>query len=112
LKIIKEEKMSVLLQMAMFPTDKSESKSEYVAQVIKVIRESGFPYQLTSMATIVETPKLCDALEIIQKSYDKLESLGCNRVYSPITFDIRKGHENRLTGKIKSVENKIGEVSK
>jgi len=104
--------MSVLLQMAMFPTDKSESKSEYVAEVIKVIMESGFPYQLTSMATIIETPKLSDALNIVQKCYDKLEKLGSNRVYAPITFDIRKGHDNRLTGKIKSVEDKIGEVSK
>lgn len=104
--------MSVLLSMAMFPTDQSESKSEYVSQVIKVIRESGFPYQLTSMATIIETPELSDALNIIQKCYDTLDALGCNRVYSPITFDIRKGHENRIQGKIKSVEEKIGEVSK
>jgi len=104
--------MSVLISMAMFPTDKSESKSRYVAEVIKVIKESNFPYQLTSMATIIETPKLRDALNIIEKCYDRLDALGCNRVYSPITFDIRKGHDNRITGKIKSVEDKIGKVSK
>ncbi|WP_321470360.1 MTH1187 family thiamine-binding protein [Halarcobacter sp.] len=104
--------MSVLLQMAMFPTDHGESKSEYVAEVIKVIRESGFPYQLTPMATIIETEKLSDALNIIQKCYDTLDRLDCNRVYAPITFDIRKGHKNRLKGKVKSIENKIGEVSK
>ncbi|RXJ69724.1 hypothetical protein CRV08_03190 [Halarcobacter ebronensis] len=104
--------MSVLLQMAMFPTDGSESKSEYVAEVIKVIRDSGVSYQLTPMATIIETEELSKALEIIQKCYDTLDKLGCNRVYSPITFDIRKGHNNRLKGKVQSIENKIGEVSK
>ncbi|XPV69408.1 MAG: MTH1187 family thiamine-binding protein [Halarcobacter sp.] len=104
--------MSVLLQMAMFPTDKSESKSEQVSQVIKVIRECGFPYQLTPMATIIETQKMSDALAIIQKCYDVLDSLDCNRVYSAITFDIRKGHDNRLKSKVKSIEDKIGEVSK
>ncbi len=104
--------MSVLLQMAMFPTDKSESKSEQVSQVIKVIKESGFPYKLTAMSTVIETNKMSEALAIVQKCYEKLEELGCNRVYSTLTFDIRKGHENRLEGKIKSVENKIGEVSK
>ncbi|AXH12983.1 MTH1187 family thiamine-binding protein [Halarcobacter bivalviorum] len=104
--------MSVLLNMAMFPTDQTESKSEYVAEVIKVIRDSGFSYQLTSMATIIETEKISEALNIVQKCYEKLEELGCNRVYSTLTFDIRKGKENRLKTKIESVEKKIGEVSK
>ena len=47
--------MSVLLEFTMFPTDKSESKSKEVAEVIKIIRESGVSYQLTAMATIIET---------------------------------------------------------
>lgn len=104
--------MSVLIQMAMFPTDHGESKSEQVSEVIRVIRDCGYPYQLTPMATIIETPKMSQALEIVQKCYDKLEELDCNRVYSTITFDIRKGHENRLKGKVASIESKIGEVCK
>jgi len=104
--------MSVLLNMAMFPTNQGENKSEYVSEIIKLIRECGYPYQLTSMATIIETDKLSQALEIIQKCYDKLEELNCNRVYSTITFDIRKGHENRLEGKVASIEEKIGKVAK
>ncbi len=104
--------MSVLLQMAMFPTDKSGSKSKEVSEIIKIIRDSGFSYKLTAMSTIIETQKISDALSIIQKCYEKLEELGCERVYSTLTFDIRKGYENRLEGKVKSVEDKIGEVSK
>ena len=104
--------MSVLLQMAMFPTDKSGSKSEEVSQIIKIIRDSGFPYKLTAMSTIIETQKMSDALGVIQRCYEKLEELGCQRVYSTLTFDIRKGYKNRLEGKVKSVEDKIGEVSK
>ncbi|NVJ52915.1 MAG: MTH1187 family thiamine-binding protein [Campylobacteraceae bacterium] len=104
--------MSVLLSMAMFPTDQAESKSEYVSEVIKVIRESGFNYQLTSMATTIETNKMSEALGVVQKCYEKLEELGCNRVYSTLTFDIRKAKDNRLKTKVQSIENKIGEVSK
>ena len=104
--------MSVLLQMAIFPTDKSGSKSEEVSQVIDIIRRSGFPYKLTAMATVIETNKMSEALGLVQKCYEKLEDLGCQRVYSTLTFDIRKGYENRLEGKVKSVEDKIGEVSK
>jgi uncharacterized protein (TIGR00106 family) len=103
--------MSVLLQMAMFPTDKSESKSAQVSQVIKVIRDSGVNYQLTPMATIIETNTMSEALSVVQKCYEKLEELGCNRVYSALTFDIRKGHDNRMENKIASVEEKIGQVN-
>ncbi len=104
--------MSVLVQMAMFPTDKSESKSKEVAEVIKIIRESGVSYQLTAMATIIETQNISTALSLVEKCYLRLEELGCNRVYSTLKFDIRKGHENRLKTKIESVEKHIGEVSK
>ena len=104
--------MSVLLEMAMFPTVHGESKSQYVSEVIKVIRDCGYPYQLTPMATIIETQEISQALAIIQMCYDKLDELECNRVYSTITFDIRKGHENRMKGKVASIESKIGEVSK
>lgn len=104
--------MSILLEMAMFPTDKSESKSKEVSEVIRIIRDSGVSYQLTSMSTIIETDTLAEALSLVEKCYSKLDELGCNRVYSTMTFDIRKGHENRLKNKINSVERYIGEVSK
>lgn len=103
--------MSVLVQMAMFPTDKSESKSEYVAKVIEVIKNSGFPYQLTSMCTIIETRKMSEALDIVARCYEVLEECGCERVYSTLTFDIRKNHENRLVGKVESIKKHIGEVN-
>ncbi len=104
--------MSVLVSMAMFPTHKGESKSQEVSQVIKVIKNSGFNYKLTAMSTIIETNTMSEALQIVEKCYARLEELGCTRVYSTMTFDIRKGYENRLEDKVKSVENKIGEVSK
>lgn len=104
--------MSILMEMSMFPTDKSESKSKEVSEVIKIIRESGINYQLTAMATIIETDTISEALALVEKCYLKLEELGCNRVFSTLKFDIRKGHDNRLKTKIESVERYIGEVSK
>lgn len=104
--------MSVLLEMSMFPTDHGESKSEYVAQVISLIRESGYAYQMTPMATIIETEKMSEALSLAEKCYKVLESLDCKRVYATLKFDIRSGHSNRLKSKVESVERHIGEVSK
>lgn len=99
--------MSVLLEFAMFPTDKGESVSDYVSRILKAIDESGCPYTLTAMGTIIETAELDEALQIVKKAYERLEG-DCQRVYSTIKLDIRKGREGRLKQKIESVEKKVG----
>lgn len=102
--------MSVLLEFAMFPTDQGESVSAYVSQVIEMIRDSGSDYQLTPMGTIVETDTLPQALALVEAAYQVLEQAGCQRVYSTLKLDIRKGMENRMLGKVASVREKIGDV--
>lgn len=101
--------MSVLMQFAMFPTDKGESVSSYVSQVLKMIRDSGADYQLTPMNTIVETDTMAEALEVLQKAHDILNPVS-DRVYCSANFDIRKNKSGRLRGKIASIEEKIGKV--
>ena len=103
--------MSVLLEFAMFPTDKGDSVSQYVSQIIDNIRNSGHPYKLTAMGTIIETATVTEALAVVQKSYDVLEPHS-QRVYTSINMDIQKGKDGRLVSKIKSIEDKIGEVEK
>jgi uncharacterized protein (TIGR00106 family) len=103
--------MSILLEMSMFPTDKTESKSAYVSEVIKVIHESGFNYQLTPMATIIETSSMKEALNIANECYEVLEKLECNRVYATLKFDIRKNYKNRMKQKVESIRSKIADVN-
>ncbi len=102
--------MSVLLEFAMFPTSgdcrDSASVSKYVSRIIDMIDQSGAAYQLTPMGTIVETETIREALDIIEKSYEALGD--CERVYSSLKFDIRKGKGDRLKTKIASVEREIG----
>ncbi len=102
--------MSVLVDFAIFPTDRGESVSQYVSQVIDMIRNSGYPYKLTPMSTVIETDTMREALEIIAKANDLLEPYS-NRIYAVAKFDIRKNKSGRLTGKIKSIEEKIGKVN-
>ncbi|WP_457622808.1 MTH1187 family thiamine-binding protein [Persephonella sp.] len=104
--------MSILVEFAMFPTDKGESVSPYVSRIIKMIDESGITYKLTPMGTVFEVETMEEALEVIDKAYKQLEK-DCNRVYSVVKFDIRKGKSGRLKQKIESVEKKLGkQVSK
>ena len=103
--------MSVLLNFAMFPTDKGDSVSQYVSQVIKNIKESGVPYKLNPMGTTIETDTMAEALKIVQESYDILEPVS-DRIYCSMNIDAQKNKGQRIVSKIASVEAKIGEVSK
>lgn len=98
--------MSVLMNFAMFPTDKGASVSFYVSKLIRKIRKSGYHNQLTAMGTLVETITLTEALSLIDESYKVLEG-DCDRVYVNITLDIRKGDLGRIDSKVRSIEDKI-----
>lgn len=102
--------MSVIIEFAMFPTDKGTSVSQQVSRVIDMIRQQPFHYQLTAMGTIIETDELSQALEIVQKAHDIL-SEDASRIYATIKLDIRKGHNNRMEQKIQSIVSKIGSVN-
>jgi uncharacterized protein (TIGR00106 family) len=102
--------MSVLVEFAMFPTDKGESVSEYVSRIIKMFKESNINYQLTPMGTVFEVERVEEATEIINNAYKQLEN-DCNRIYTTIKMDIRKNKNNRMKQKISSIEKKIGKVN-
>lgn len=102
--------MSVLVEFAMFPTDKGESVSTYVSRIIKMFSESGVSYQLTPMGTIFETEEMLEAMQLITRAQECL-MMDCNRIYSSIKIDIQKGKSNRMKTKINSIENKIGKVN-
>lgn len=101
--------MSVLMEFAVFPTDKGESVSAYVARVLRVVRASGHPHQLTAMGTIVETATMEEATELLNRAYAALSG-DCRRVYATAKFDVRRGPVGRLEAKVRSVEDKVGSV--
>jgi uncharacterized protein (TIGR00106 family) len=98
--------MSVLMNFAMFPTDKGASVSPYVARVVESIRLQNHASQLTAMGTIVETDSLEEAMQVVEKAYQSLEA-DCDRVYVTLSLDIRKGGSGRISSKVKSVEDKL-----
>ncbi|MGP1560931.1 MAG: MTH1187 family thiamine-binding protein [Helicobacteraceae bacterium] len=97
--------MSVLLELAIFPLDKEESKSAYVARVVEMIRASGFNYVLTPMATVVETSTTREALDLVEKANELLSD--CNRIYCVAKLDVRKNRTNGLEQKLRSVTQKL-----
>lgn len=103
--------MSVLMNFAMFPTDKGTSVSSYVSEIVSMVRDSGFEYKLSAMATVVETDNMTQALKVLEDAYKILEPHS-TRVYSVVNFDIQTNKPiGRITSKISSIESKIGDVN-
>lgn len=105
---------SFLLEFSMFPISDDgrdgSSVSKEVSKIIDAIDKSGVDYQLTPMGTVVETGSMREALDIIELAYESISQ--CERIYSSLKFDIRKGKDQRLSSKIESVEKTLGKKIK
>ncbi|NLI99280.1 MTH1187 family thiamine-binding protein [bacterium] len=96
----------MLVQFTMFPTDKGESVSPYVARILELVDSSGLAYKLGPMSTAVEG-EWDEVFALLKRCRDELRK-DSNRVYIVISVDDRKGAQNRIEGKIRSVEEKLG----
>lgn len=96
----------VLLEFSMFPLDKGESVSEYVARSLDLIDRSGLDYRCHAMGTIVEG-EWDQVMELIKKCFDTMAT-DCNRIECSIKIDYRKDRLAQLQAKIASVEEKLG----
>ncbi|MBF0368945.1 MAG: MTH1187 family thiamine-binding protein [Magnetococcales bacterium] len=98
--------MSVLLEFSMTPLDKGESVSAYVSRSLDIIDKSGVAYKLGPMGTCLEG-EWDEVMAVVKECYERMQS-DCNRITISIKADCRKGQQNRLVGKIQSVEEKLG----
>ena len=98
--------MSVLAEFSIVPLGKGASVSPFVAEVIKIVAESGLSYKANPMGTVMEGD--WDAvMGVIRKCHDEVMR-GSERVLTSIKIDDRKGKEKRMEAKLESVEQKLG----
>jgi uncharacterized protein (TIGR00106 family) len=90
------------MEFSIFPIDKGSGLSEYVAEVIKIVRESRLDYRFGPMGTVVEG-EWGQLVMLLEKCHTYMTSVS-DRVYMTVKFDTRKGAKNRISGKVKSVE--------
>lgn len=96
----------MLAEFSVVPIGRGESVSEYVAECIKIVRESGVKYKLTPMATVMEGD-LVEVMDIILQCHQRVLEMS-DRVITSIKIDDRKGVKDAMTQKIRSVEAKLG----
>lgn len=102
--------MAMLLEFSMSPLGKGESVGEHVARSLEIIDGSGVPYRLNPMGTVLEG-EWDQVIGVVGKCLEQM-SRDCNRVTCTIKFDWRRGATGRLTGKVSSVEQRLGKPLK
>ncbi len=96
----------MIAEFSVFPVGKGVSLSQYVARSIGLIEQSGLPYKACPMGTTVEGD-WDEVFSLIKKCRDAIAA-DSERVLVNIKVDDRRGATGRLTGKIESVEKKLG----
>ena len=97
--------MSVIVEFSIFPLDKGESLSPYVARALKAIQDSGLPYQLNPMGTCDEG-EWTEVMALVNRCFQELQK-DCNRINLSLKADYRKGQSGRMKSKVKSVKEKL-----
>lgn len=101
----------MLAEFNIIPVGAGESMGDSIASVIKIVDESGLPYKVNAMGTIVEGG-WDDVMNVIKKCHEEVMRKA-PRLQSSIQIDLRPSKpQDRLTEKLKSVENRLGKKIK
>lgn len=94
--------MNALVAVAIAPFGEGEELSEYVAEVIRVIRDSGLPSHTNSMFTEIEG-EYDEVMRVVKDATFVLAERGI-RTEVILKADIRPGHTNTMTSKVAKID--------
>ena len=94
--------MNTLIALAIAPVGTGDELSTEVAEVVKVIRESGLPNKTSSMFTEIEG-EYDKVMEVVKKATFVLAEKGI-RTEVVLKMDIRPGYTDTMSGKLDRLE--------
>ena len=96
----------MLASFSVVPIGIGDELKEPVADVIRLIAESGLDYRVGAMQTTVEGDPEA-VMTLIMRCHRRMKR-HASRVLTNITIDDRDGAVDRLTGKVHDVEQVLG----
>ena len=96
----------MIIELSVIPIGVGTSLSDYVACVMKVIKQSGLKYESHSMATNIE----CDWQDItplVKKCHDELKKMGVERISTTVRISERVDKPYTMEGKMRSLDDKL-----
>lgn len=94
--------MNTLIAVAIAPFGVGDELAPYVAEAVRVIRDSGLPYRTTSMFTEIEG-EWDEVMAVVKEATFALAEQGI-RTEVVLKADIRPGHTNTINRKIEKMD--------
>ena len=96
----------MLASFSVVPMGVTGGGKALVAEALKIVDESGLPYELGAMQTTLEGDEE-RVMEVVLRCHRRMLELA-PRVLTHITLDDRRGATGRLEGKVRDVEEILG----
>jgi uncharacterized protein (TIGR00106 family) len=93
----------MIVAFSVTPLGVGEDVGEYVADAVRVVRESGLPNRTDAMFTSVEGETWDEVMDVVKRAVAAVEERA-PRVSLVLKADIRPGVTDGLTAKVDTVE--------
>jgi uncharacterized protein (TIGR00106 family) len=100
----------MLAELSIIPVGGNTHSSAELAKVLKLVEESGLPYQFTPSSTCIEG-NWDQIMELIHRCHERARK-GSSHVVTFIKIEEDEGERNKLAGNVASVEEKLGHALK
>ncbi len=94
----------ILAQLSVYPIGESTSLSRFVRKGVKVIKDSGFRYEIGGLSTAVEVPDLDSLFLLVKKVHRAHLEEGAKRIAIDLKVDDRRDKDATLESKRNSVK--------
>jgi uncharacterized protein (TIGR00106 family) len=98
----------MLVAFSIVPVGAGSSLGDQLAGVLKIVDESGLPYKVNPMGTVVEG-EWDEVMSLVRKCHEAVMKTG-ERAITTIAVDDRKGKPKRIEEKVKSIERRLGKA--
>ena len=93
----------MIVAFSVTPLGVGEDVGEYVADAVRVVRESGLPQRTDAMFTSIEGESWDEVMDVVKRAVAAVEARA-PRVSLVLKADIRPGVSDGLTSKVETVE--------
>ncbi|MFF0428918.1 MTH1187 family thiamine-binding protein [Streptomyces sp. NPDC004520] len=97
----------MIVAFSVTPLGVGEEVGEYVADAVRVVRESGLPNRTDAMFTSIEGDDWDEVMDVVKRAVAAVEARA-PRVSVVMKVDIRPGVTDGLTAKVETVERHLG----
>ncbi|MFI6358456.1 MTH1187 family thiamine-binding protein [Streptomyces sp. NPDC050743] len=98
----------MIVAFSVTPLGVGEDVGEYVADAVRVVRESGLPNRTDAMFTSIEGETWDEVMDVVRRAVAAVEARA-PRVSLVLKADIRPGVTDGLTSKVETVERHLAQ---